>query len=122
MSPHIDLLGRLSVGYRDDAACLDAVAERKRRKRVEEMQNTRITIRGVRIARRVAAGWPQMYGLVCVVVKFCFAKGEVCYASAQGEADVVRLRQPHELNAGRQDERRKIVSDTRETARAKTNR
>lgn len=65
------------MGYRDDAACLDAVAERKRRKRVEEMQNTRITIRAVRIVRRGAASWPQIYGLVCVVVKFCFAKDEV---------------------------------------------
>lgn len=65
------------MGYRDDAACLEAVAERKRRKRNEEMQNTRITIRGVRIVRCAAVGQPQIYGLVCFVVRFCFAEDEV---------------------------------------------
>lgn len=115
MSPHIDLLGRLSVGNRDDAACLDAVAERKRRKSVEEMQNTRITIRAVRIVEGCSCG------LAALLFNSVSPEMRLLCLSSGREADVVRLRQPHELNAGRQDEERRNTIGYAGIPRTRTN-
>jgi hypothetical protein len=62
------------VGYREVAARLEAVAERKRRKRDAEIQKTRITIRGVRIATCAAVGQQQVYGIVCFVIFILFRR------------------------------------------------
>lgn len=116
MRPHTDVVGRTLVGYREAAGVLEAVAARKRRKRVVEMKRTRITIRGVRIVRSAAGragsrGERFLLSWVCVwflSMVFLFARKGM---PPQGrEADVGQLR--HVM--GREDNRGRSVSDEEE--------
>lgn len=86
MSPHTDLFGRSSVGYRESAARLEAVAARKRRKKDADIQRTRITIRGVRIVKSAAVGRPQNGVVLLVFVLFCFCFGFLLWRLVKSNA------------------------------------